>query len=130
MSWSWIASLCRLRASKKHGPIVISNPWVEGISPAHLELIRAGSLAYAQEVFLSIDSWATRKQKKQAHYYWETYKEIVFIAGCRLWALDGDKEYSHELWIPHLKAVQDLVLERIKQHSAMNQRMEGARNGQ
>jgi len=112
---NWLTSLCRLRASQKHGPIVIENPWAEGISPAYLELIRKGSLAFAQEVFQAIDSGScTRKQKKQAHLFWEAYKEIVFIAGCRLWALEGEKkEYSHELWLPHLKAVQDLVLEEI-----------------
>jgi len=114
MTWNWIASLGRLRTSQKHGPIVIENPWAEGISPAHLELIREASLAFVRELFLAIDSGPySRKEKHQARLCEETYREVVFVAGCRLWALDGEKEYSHSLWPPHLKVVQDQVLAAI-----------------
>ncbi|MDR3671791.1 MAG: hypothetical protein P4L36_13160 [Holophaga sp.] len=115
----WLASLCRWRGTHpKQYPVLIENPWAEGISPAHLELIRERSLEVAREVLRTIDSGPyPRKQKKQAHQGWETYKEIAFIAGCRLWVMDRQKEYSHSLWAPHLKAVQDLVVDRI-QHQA------------
>jgi hypothetical protein len=115
MSWNWLASLRRLRAAQKHGPIVIQNPWAEGIIPAHIELIREGARAFVREVFLAIDSGPySRKEKELAHLCEETYREVVFVAGCRLWALDGEKEYTHSLWLPHLKVVQDMVLEQLQ----------------
>ena len=39
---------------------------------------------------------------------------MMFLAGCRLWALDGLKEFSLDLWNEHFLAVQKVVFDRAK----------------